>query len=132
VGTHDLNGKGELTGAHVIHEWGYVNTLIAFTNTVSVGKVYYALIRWQMEKLRKKHANDGIGDLIALRRFGIPLVGETLDGMLNDLLRSAVEREHVEEASRLAESGQEEIKECNYGGETAMICHGYKGGTGTS
>ncbi|TVY84647.1 Beta-peptidyl aminopeptidase BapA [Lachnellula suecica] len=132
AGTHDLNGRGELTGAHVVNEWGYVNTPIAFTNSVSVGKVYDALTRWQIAKERKKYGDDENGDLIASRKLGIPLVGETYDGMLNDLLLSAVEREHVEEAIKLAESGTEEVKEGGYGGGTAMICHRYKGGTGTS
>lgn len=132
AGTHNLNGMGELTGAHPVNEWGYVNMPIAFTNSVSVGKVYDALIRWEIETLRKKYGDGEEGDAKAGRRQGIPLVGETYDGMLNDLLHSAVEREHVEEAVRLAEGGKEEVKEGNHGGGTAMCSHGYKSGTGTS
>lgn len=130
AGTHDLNGMGELTGAHTIKEWGYFNSPIAFTNTVSVGKVYDALFRWQIGRKLEENGND---DLAAIRRAWIPVVGETFDGMLNDIQRSAVEKEHVEDAIRIAEAGeQEEVLEGNYGGGTAMKCHGYKGGTGTS
>lgn len=130
AGTHNLNGMGELTGVHVVKEWGYMNTPIAFTNTVSVGKVYDACFRWQMKDLQKGHEDDA---LTPLRQFGIPLVGETFDGLLNDISLSAVEKEHVDEALRIAESGsQTEVFEGNYGGGTAMMCHSYKGGTGTS
>jgi D-aminopeptidase len=132
AGTHNLNGMGELTGSHVINEVGQINTPLAFTNSLSVGKVYDALARWQFEKLSKEHGKDSNGDLVGIRRLGIPVVGETFDAMLNNIVLSAVEREHVEEAMRLAETGKEEVKEGNYGGGTAMLCHGYKGGTGTS
>ena len=132
AGTHDLSGTGELTGAHVVNEWGYVNQPIAFTNTVSVGKVYDALCRWGIEKQRKEYGDDKNEDIASLRRWGLPLVGETLDAVLNDILLSAVEKEHVDQAVKLAETGKEVVKEGNYGGGTAMICHGYKGGTGTS
>jgi D-aminopeptidase len=93
AGTHSLNGCGEVTGIHVIKEWGFTNSPIALTNTLSVGKVYDALFRWQIRKLKELYGED---DLAVIRRFGIPVVGETYDGLLNDIERSAVEREDVE------------------------------------
>lgn len=67
----------------------------------------------------------------SLRRFTIPIVGETYDGLLNDITASIIDRDVVNEAIAAA-STQTEVQEGNYGGGTAMICHGHKGGTGTS
>ncbi|KAK4062533.1 uncharacterized protein Triagg1_9903 [Trichoderma aggressivum f. europaeum] len=125
--THDLNGMGELTGTHALAEYGYINTPIAITNTVSVGKVYDGLFLWQMEQARK----DGEDDIESLRRFCIPVVGETYDGLLNDISASVLDKDSVYAALQVAQS-QTEVQEGNYGGGTAMRCHGYKGGTGTS
>ncbi|KAH7323714.1 peptidase family S58-domain-containing protein [Rhexocercosporidium sp. MPI-PUGE-AT-0058] len=117
--THDLNGMGEMTGTHALP--------IAFTNTLSVGKVYDAIFRYQIAEANAR----GEDDLELLRRFGIPIVGETYDGLLNDISLSYLSKEHVDLALARAET-QTEVQEGNYGGGTAMRCHGYKGGTGTS
>ena len=66
-----------------------------------------------------------------LRRFSIPVVGETYDGLLNDIRASVIGKEQVYAAIEAAKT-QKEVFEGNYGGGTAMRCHGYKGGTGTS
>lgn len=73
----------------------------------------------------------GEGDLESLRRFTIPIVGETYDGLLNDISASVIDRDVVNEAIAAAFT-QTEVQEGNHGGGTAMISHGYKGGTGTS
>jgi D-aminopeptidase len=73
----------------------------------------------------------GEGDLEALRRFTIPIVGETYDGLLNDISASVIDRDVVNEAIAAAIT-QTEVQEGNHGGGTGMISHGYKGGTGTS
>ncbi|TFB05516.1 hypothetical protein CCMA1212_002425 [Trichoderma ghanense] len=70
--THDLNGMGELTGSHALAEHGYMNTPIAITNTVSVGKAYDGLFPWEIEQAR----NNGEDDIESLRRFSIPLEEE--------------------------------------------------------
>ncbi|KAK2760746.1 hypothetical protein FQN54_001982 [Arachnomyces sp. PD_36] len=125
--THDLNGMGELTGTHGLTEWGFINGPIGLTNTISVGKVYDGIGLWQLEQ-RFKHTET---DLEAFRRYSIPVVGETFDGLLNDISASVVDKETVYAAIDASES-QDEVLEGNYGGGTAMRCHGYKGGTGTS
>ncbi|KAL7928200.1 DmpA/ArgJ-like protein [Trichoderma chlorosporum] len=125
--THGLNAAGEMTGAHMIYEWGHLACPIAITNTISVGKVYDALFLWCMEQARKRGEND----LEALRRFTIPVVAETFDGYLNDICASVVDRDVVNMALAAAQH-QPEVLEGNHGGGTAMICSGYKGGTGTS
>jgi D-aminopeptidase len=92
-----------------------------------VGKVYDGLFLWQMEQARK----NGEDDIESLRRFSIPVVGETYDGLLNDISASVIDKASVYAAIEAAQT-QTEVLEGNYGGGTAMRCHGYKGGTGTS
>ncbi|KAL7949242.1 DmpA/ArgJ-like protein [Trichoderma barbatum] len=125
--THGLNAAGEMTGTHMIYEWGHLACPIAITNTISIGKVYDALFLWCMEQSQKRGEND----LEALRRFTIPVVAETFDGYLNDICASVVDREVVNKAIAAAQH-QSQVFEGNHGGGTAMICSGYKGGTGTS
>ncbi|BCS17472.1 P1 family peptidase [Aspergillus puulaauensis] len=125
--THDLNGMGELTGSHAIAEWGFLNTPIALTNTVSVGKVYDGVFLWELEQAEK----SGEDDLQAARRMNIPVVGETYDGLLNDISASVIGKNDVYDAVQASKT-QSDILEGNHGGGTAMRCHGYKGGTGTS
>ncbi|KAL4923532.1 P1 family peptidase [Aspergillus undulatus] len=125
--THDLNGMGELTGSHAMREWGFTNGPIALTNTVSVGKVYDGIFLWELEQA----AESGEDDIIAGRRMNIPVVGETYDGLLNDISASVIDKEVVYQAINASQT-QSEILEGNHGGGTAMRFHGYKGGTGTS
>ncbi|KAL2850612.1 peptidase family S58-domain-containing protein [Aspergillus pseudoustus] len=125
--THDLNGMGELTGTHGLTEWGFFNGPIALTNTLSVGKVYDGLFLWQFEQALKA----GQTDLEASRRLNIPVVGETYDGLLNDISASVIDKNTVYSAIEASKT-QSEVLEGNHGGGTAMRCHGYKGGTGTS
>ncbi|KAL4793940.1 peptidase family S58-domain-containing protein [Aspergillus venezuelensis] len=125
--THDLNGMGELTGSHGVAEWGFTNSPIALTNTISIGKVYDGLFLHNF----KQAAESGEDDITASRRMNIPIVGETYDGLLNDIAASVIDKETVYEAIRASDT-QSEVYEGNYGGGTAMRCHGYKGGTGTS
>ncbi|RDW56581.1 peptidase S58 DmpA biosynthesis protein ArgJ [Coleophoma cylindrospora] len=124
---HDMNTAGEWTGIHQIREWGFTRAPIAFTNTVSIGKVYDSIWRWTMRQL----AADGITGLDQFEYFGFPTVGETFDGLLNDISRSAVEEVHVLEAIKRAET-QTDVLEGNHGGGTGMRSHGFKAGTGTS
>lgn len=116
AGCHRLNGNGELTGLEWIRESGLLTTPIAITNTCSVGVVRDALITAQMPR----------PDIYS----ALPVVGETWDGILNDILGMHVRIEHVHEALANATGGP--IAEGNVGGGTGMICHGFKGGIGTA
>ena len=53
-----------------------------------------------------------------------------MDGLLNDINGMHVRPEHVEAALASASDGP--VAEGNVGGGTGMICHGFKGGIGTS
>ena len=57
-------------------------------------------------------------------------MAETWDGILNDINGFHVKPEHVQQALEKASSGS--VEEGAVGGGTGMICHGFKGGIGTS
>jgi D-aminopeptidase len=114
--SHRLNGNGEVTGLEWIRESGLLTTPIGITNTFSVGVVRDAIVAAQ-------HAT-GRGE------WHLPVVGETWDGRLNDIEGMHVRPEHVFAAIEEAQAGP--VAEGNVGGGTGMVCHGFKGGIGTS
>ncbi len=116
-----LNGNGEMTGTTWVDESGCLGSPVLITNTHSVGVVRDAVIEWYMKKLKQ---NDYSGDV------SLPVVAETWDGFLNDINGFHVKKEHVFEAMEIASGGP--VKEGNVGGGTGMVCHQFKGGTGTS
>jgi D-aminopeptidase len=119
AGAHRLNGNGELTGLEWIRESGMLCSPIALTNTHSVGVVRDALISAEISSRSDE------------REFwSLPVVGETWDGLLNDINGMHVRAEHVAQALDDASAGA--VPEGNVGGGTGMICHGFKGGIGTS
>jgi D-aminopeptidase len=59
-----------------------------------------------------------------------PIVGETNDGVLNNIRKMAVTKEHVVRAIQFASSGA--VAEGCVGAGTGTICFGWKGGIGTS
>ncbi|MFO1540052.1 MAG: P1 family peptidase [Chloroflexota bacterium] len=118
AGCHTLNGNGELTGLEWIREAGILSTPVAITNTHAVGTVRDALC--------------GIAALGAGAEpvWALPVVGETFDGVLNDIDGGHVRAEHVRAAFDAAGAGP--VAEGNVGGGTGMICHRFKGGIGTA
>ena len=62
--------------------------------------------------------------------WALPVVGETWDGLLNDIDGFHVTADHVDQALALASDGA--VDEGNVGGGTGMICHEFKGGIGTA
>ena len=118
AGAHRLNGNGELTGLEWVRESGMLTTPIGLTNTHSVGVVRDALVA----AARAAEHPSGA--------WSLPVVGETWDGVLNDIDGMHVRAEHV--GAALADASDEAVVEGNVGGGTGMICHGFKGGIGTS
>lgn len=119
AGCHRLNGNGELTGLEWMRESGLLTSPIGLTNTHSVGVVRDALIG---QEARGRPAHELF--------WGLPVVGETWDGRLNDVNGQHVKPEHVDAAVRSASSGP--VAEGNVGSGTGMVCHGFKGGVGTA
>jgi D-aminopeptidase len=119
AGCHRLNGNGELTGLEWIRESGCLSTPVAITNTHSVGVVRDALVAAEMRDR---------ADLTAY--WSLPVVGETYDGALNDINGFHVRPEHLFAALDSAADGP--VPEGGVGGGTGMVCHEFKGGTGTA
>ncbi|MHA3024067.1 DmpA family aminopeptidase [Mycobacterium sp. BMJ-28] len=118
AGSHRLNGSGELTGLEWIRESGELTSAIGLTNTHSVGVVRDELVAAQV-----RARGEGL-------YWSLPVVGETYDGLLNDINGFHVRPEHAREA--LAAASTAPPAEGNVGGGTGMICHGFKGGIGTA
>jgi D-aminopeptidase len=119
AGCHRLNGNGELTGLEWVRESGLLTSPIALTNTHSVGVVRDAMIA---HAVATRSADDFF--------WGLPVVGETWDGILNDINGFHVRAEHVSEAIAAAAPGP--LPEGSVGGGTGMISHAFKGGIGTA
>lgn len=117
-----LNGDGEMTGLPYIEDYGFGSGAIGITNTNSVGIVRDAIGEWNFKKFSKNESIDF--------SFGLPVVGETWDGGLNDINGYHVKEEHVWEALDNAKGGQ--IAEGNVGGGTGMGLYDFKGGSGTA
>ncbi len=119
AGCHRLNGNGELTGLEWVRESGFLTSPIAITNTHSVGVVHDALIAHAV-----RHHRPGA------ELWSLPVVGETYDGVLNDINGFHVRPEHLDAALDGANGGP--VVEGAVGGGTGMICHEFKGGIGTA
>jgi D-aminopeptidase len=111
-----LNGNGEMTGLEWVRESGLLTTPIGLTNTHSVGAVHEGLVAAAMEENRSL--------------WSLPVVAETWDGWLNDVNGFHVRPAHAREA--LSAAVERPVVEGSVGGGTGMICHGFKGGIGTS
>ena len=122
AGQFDLNGNGEMTGSHWIHDAGHFAGPVCLTNSHSVGIVHHATVRYLIETYadhyRKYHA------------WAMPVVAETYDGVCSDICGLHVTEAHALAALRGARGGA--VAEGNIGGGTGMATYEFKGGTGTS
>ena len=116
-----LNGAGEVSGLTQVQEWGLLETPILLTNTMSVGKVSDAVVKWMTRKWPKIGNEE---DVV------IPLVGECDDSWLNDAVGRHVRSEHVYRAIDQAASGP--VAEGSVGAGTGLITCDFKAGIGTS
>jgi D-aminopeptidase len=118
AGCHRLNGNGELTGLEWVRESGLLTSPVAITNTHSVGVVRDALVAASVARDPTDAA------------WSLPVVGETYDGLLNDMNGFHVRAEHLHAALAAAVGGP--VAEGAVGGGTGMVCHEFKGGIGTA
>jgi len=117
AGIHSFNGNGEMTGWAWIAEQGLLASPICITNTHSVGVVRDAVCAL------------AVRDRVKMPWL-LPVVAETYDGWLSDAASFPVTADHAIDALDAAASGP--IAEGSVGGGTGMICHEFKGGTGTA
>jgi D-aminopeptidase len=123
-GWFTLNGNGEMTGTTWLKESGLLEGPVMITNTLSVGAVHHAVIRWGVQQAERAGAAPGA--YVA----ALPIVAETWDGSLNDIYGLHVSEADAIDALESARAGP--VAEGNVGGGTGMTCHGFKAGIGTS
>ncbi len=113
------NGFGKAAGFLQVKELGNIETPIALTNTLSVGRAVEAVVQWTLQQ-------PGNGEVRSVNA----VVGETNDGYLNDIRGMRVKSEDVIAAIESARSGQ--VAEGCVGAGVGTRCLGFKGGIGTS
>ena len=113
------NGFGKLMGSTQIEELGEIETPIVLTNTLAVPRAAEAVIDWTLSQ-------TGNGEVQSVN----PVIGETNDGVLNNIRKIAVTKGHVIQALENAGSGM--VEEGCVGAGTGTVCFGWKGGIGTS
>ncbi|MDC8831509.1 P1 family peptidase [Alteromonas gilva] len=113
------NGYGKLMGLSQVTELGEIETPIALTNTLSVPTVANALISYTLSQT----GNETVRSVNAV-------VGETNDGLLNDIRGRHITQKDVLTAIDSATS--ETVMQGNVGAGTGTVAFGFKGGIGSS
>jgi D-aminopeptidase len=117
-----FNGSGEMTGSHWIEESGTLTSPIILTTNSSIGDAF----RGVYEYVTRYHPTED-GDM---GLFAFPVITETYDGYLNKQSRFALTPDHV--VRGILKATADAVPEGSTGGGTGMICHKFKGGTGSS
>ncbi len=115
-----VNGFGKTSGLVQIDELGTLETPIALTGTLNVGKVQDALVEYMVQLCEK----DGI-ELTSIN----PVVGECNDSFLSHLACRPVEKGDVFEAIA---SASEDFALGAVGAGRGTSCHSMKGGIGSA
>ena len=87
------NGFGKLMGFTQVEELGEIETPVVLTNTLCIPCAAEAIIEWTLTQ----NGNENV-------RSVNPVVGETNDGILNNILKRAVTKEHAD-TGIVSESG---------------------------
>jgi len=115
-----LNGIGEMTGLTQVMEWGWIETPILLTNTMSIGTVHSGIVDYMMKKYKLGAKSEVI----------IPVIGETDDSFLNDVRIPSIKGSDVADAIIRAKPGL--VEQGAVGAGTGMTTLDCAGGIGTS
>ena len=118
---HALNGFGKTCGLVQVQELGCVETPIALTNTLCMGRAADALVTYALHEAGR----DGL----CLPTTVNPVVGETNDGRINDIRTRSVGEKDVLAA---IDSAAEDFARGAVGAGRGTVCFGLKGGIGSS
>src|SRR6266540_3564267 len=113
------NGFGKLMGLTQVNELGEIETPILLTNTLAVPRAAEAAIDWTLSQ-------TGNTEVQSVN----PVVGETNDGLLNNIRKIMLTKEHVLRA--IEEASSSPVAEGCVGAGTGTVCFGWKGGIGAS
>lgn len=119
--TFDLNGNGEMTGAHWVDQAGWLESPIVLTDTLDIGRAYDGVVSWMIAK----HPTIGIHDDVPL-----PVVAECDDQYLNDIQGRHVTADDVVKLLDAARPG--DFARGSVGAGTGMHAFEYKGGIGSA
>lgn len=117
---HVINGYGKTTGLLQIEELGTLESPIALTNTLSVGIVQQALVKYMLKQNKEIGLSAGTINVV---------VGECNDSYLNDIRACAVCEQDVYDAIQNASA---DFALGSAGAGRGMSCFEMKGGIGSS
>ncbi|MCI6507907.1 MAG: P1 family peptidase, partial [Olsenella sp.] len=118
---HVLNGFGKTCGLVQVGELGCIETPIALTNTLCVGRVADGLVTNALREARSAG--------LPLPSTINPVVGETNDGRVSDIRARAVGESDVLAA---IDSASADFARGSVGAGRGTVCFGLKGGIGSS
>ena len=114
-----FNAFGKFVGSTQVAELGEIETPIMLTNTLNVPEAAAAAIEWTLAR----PGNEAVRSVNAV-------VGETNDGVLNDIRRRRVTAADARRAIEGAKGGV--VEEGSVGAGTGTVAFGFKGGIGTA
>ncbi len=117
---HVINGFGKTLGLIQVEELGTLETPIAITNTLNVGKVHDAMVSYMVDLCAK----DGV-KLTSVN----PVVCECNDSRMSDIARRPVGEKEVFAAISHA---SDQFAQGAVGAGRGTTCYGMKGGIGSS
>lgn len=118
--TYVQNGFGKSVGLMQIDELGSLETPIALTNTLNVGKVSDALNQYILDRCKAEG--------VAVHSIN-PVVGECNDSKLNDISQRVINYDEVKTALDRASKG---FEQGDVGAGCSTVCFGFKGGIGSA
>jgi D-aminopeptidase len=119
--TFDLNGNGELSGAHWVDQSGFLEVPIVLTETLDVGRAADGVVSW----LISKHLQIGVREDVPL-----PVVAECDDQGINDIAGRHVHPEDIVAMLDAAKPG--DFPRGNVGAGTGMRAFGFAAGIGSA
>lgn len=114
------NGFGKTAGIPQIEELGTLETPIALTNTLNVGRVHDAIVEYMAKRCES--------DQVKMTSIN-PVVGECNDASLNKIVERVIGMEEV--FSAIANAKQD-FEEGDVGAGKGTTCFGMKGGIGSA
>ena len=115
-----FNGFGKTLGLVQVEELGQLETPIALTNTLNVGKVHDALVSYMINLCQQ----DGV-KLTSVN----PVVCECNDSRISDIVRRPIGEQEVFAAIA---SASDIFAQGTVGAGRGTVCYGMKGGVGSS
>lgn len=114
------NGFGKTAGIPQIEELGTLESPIALTNTLNVGRVHDALVDYMVEQCER----DGV-ELTSMN----PVVGECNDASLNKITERVI---GIPEVRAAIDRACRDFEEGDVGAGKGTSCFGMKGGIGSA